>query len=269
MQIPRENIIIGLIALTVVFLLAGGFLILYVALYNERKRKHQLEKDRMKIMFDEELLKTQLEVQEQTLKTIAADIHDNVGQVLSLTKLTLGSINVESQPQKVSQKVNDAFQMVDQSIKDLRQLVHILHADNFLSDGLEHALGKELIWLSKIEGLEIRSSTIGTSLKKLSGDKELIAFRLVQEVLNNIVRHAEATLIQVSFHYFPDKMKIQVSDNGKGFSVEQKRLGKTGLGIGNFYKRAKMIDGDFQLHSVIGEGTTATLIIPFSAYEGR
>src|SRR6476620_11577865 len=109
MQIPRDHIIIGLVSLTLIFLLAGAFLLLYVALYNSRKKRHAQEKELMRKNFDQELLTTQMEVQEHTIKTIARDIHDNVGQILSLTKLTLSSVNIDTNPHKASVKVSDAL----------------------------------------------------------------------------------------------------------------------------------------------------------------
>ncbi len=153
MQIPRDHMIIGMIALTLVFLVAGGFLLLYMAFYNSRKKRHAQEKELMQKSFEQELTKTQLEVQEQTLRTIGRDIHDNIGQLLSLTKLTLGSVQLELQPEKTKGKVANALVLVDDSIKELRHLASILHAEKLLTDGLENAIEKELGWLTKTECL--------------------------------------------------------------------------------------------------------------------
>jgi signal transduction histidine kinase len=94
MQISSKEII-SLIGLTsIIFLIAPMFLIVYVLSYNRRKKKHQEETMLMQKNYETELLKTQMEVQEQTLKTVAYDLHDNIGQLLSLTTITLSSINL-------------------------------------------------------------------------------------------------------------------------------------------------------------------------------
>src|ERR1700704_3816595 len=87
------EIITGLIVVVVILLLAGVFIITLVAFNNRRKKRHIDEKRTMESNFQQEILRTQLEIQEQTLKTISQEIHDNIGQVLSLAKLNLGTID--------------------------------------------------------------------------------------------------------------------------------------------------------------------------------
>jgi two-component system, NarL family, sensor kinase len=260
MQESREHIVLLISALTLVFLVAGGFLLLYVSLYNKRKKRHAEEKQAMQERFQKELIKTQMEVQEQTLQTIASDIHDNVGQLLSLAKLTLSSVNV-NQPERTEQKVEQATSIVDSSIKELRQLAGLLHAQNLLAGGLTQAIENEVNWIGKTERFQIDWQTSGMPYR-LEPERELIAFRLVQEVLNNIMKHADTTEIQLRLEYQPDKLQITISDNGKGFDVPAARHQSKGLGLKNFYNRAALIGGRFNLRSEATKGTTAILTIP-------
>ncbi|MES1226785.1 MAG: histidine kinase, partial [Bacteroidota bacterium] len=94
MQILSKDIISLVGLATVVFLIAPVAIIVYVVLYNIRKKRHREETEQLKINFENELLKSQMEVQEQTMQTIAANLHDNIGQLLSLTVVTLSTINL-------------------------------------------------------------------------------------------------------------------------------------------------------------------------------
>src|ERR1700741_941566 len=120
-KMVNEEIRNLVIIITLIFLLAAVFIVVYIFIYNERKKKHIEEKAQMKLTFEAELAKTQYEVQEQTMQTIGADLHDNIGQLLSLTSLTLNSVEVEN-PKKAKQKVDTAIDLTLRSIKEMRLL---------------------------------------------------------------------------------------------------------------------------------------------------
>ncbi len=89
-----DNIKYYFISFVIAFLLLGFFILLLAALYSKKQQKYKNEKIKMKTQFQQELLQTQLEIQEQTLKTISEEIHDNVGQILSLAKLHLNTVGL-------------------------------------------------------------------------------------------------------------------------------------------------------------------------------
>ncbi len=252
-----------MIIITLIFLLAAAFLIVYVLLYNKRKKKHNEEKERLRLEFEEELVKTQMEVQEQTLQTIASDIHDNVGQLLSLTRLTLSTVNISAHPVKAQEKVSASLELLTISIKELRQLSSLLHAENILSQGLQNAIRNELDWISQSERYKIVYHADGSSESKIDPKKEIIAFRLIQELFNNIIKHANATIIEVNYTCSTDSVMIELSDNGKGFDLEESIKNPQGLGINGLYKRARLIGGQLNIESIKGKGTKATLTIPY------
>lgn len=243
-------------------MIAGGFLILYVAAFNKRKKKHKEETERLRKAFEEELIKTQLEVQEQTLQNIASEIHDNVGQLLSLTRLTLGSANIPEDPLDAQEKVTASLEFLTSSIRELRQLSALLHAENILAAGLETALQKELNWLGRSGKYEICFHRSGDNDSPVDPRAEIIAFRLIQELLNNIIKHANATRLEVIFNYHPQGVLISISDNGIGFDINEKLKSPTGLGINNLFRRAHVIGGELTLQSTSGKGTLARLKIP-------
>lgn len=259
MQVSPEHIII----LTLVFILCGGFLVLYVALYNQRKSKLIRERRELAKQFEDELAKSRMEVQEQTLKTIAAEIHDNVGQLLSLSKLTLSTVDMATDPAKSKLKIESALSLLDSSIKELRQLTSLFYADNLLSGGLEVAIQNELHRLARTERFTVDWQCSGTATSEIDGQRALLAFRIFQELLNNIVKHAEATVITVQFAYVCDALTIQMRDDGKGFDVGNVSQQPVGLGITTLYKRAAMMGGTLELTSEIGVGTSAKVTIPY------
>src|SRR5476651_399557 len=124
-----------IIIATLIFLIAPAFILLYIFIYNRRKKKHIEEKAQMKLNFEAEIVKTQLEIQEQTMQTIGADLHDNIGQLLSLTSLTLGSIELNDLT-KVREKVNAAIDLTGRSITEMRQLGKLLQGEQLIASGL-------------------------------------------------------------------------------------------------------------------------------------
>jgi two-component system, NarL family, sensor kinase len=261
MQIPETQIITGIVALTLIFFSVGAFLVSYVALHNSRKKQHVQEKELLKKTYDREIIQAQLEVQEQTLKNVASDIHDNVGQILALTKLTLTSIDEKS---NIPQKINDCAALVDMSLTELRQLVRILHADNILTAGLYRAIENEVNWIRKAGKFNIELAATREPQYLLKQDAELVAFRLIQELLGNIIKHSDASDVKVIYDEGEVDVTIKVSDNGKGFDLPLARQQKTGLGISNLYARASLINGSFEMITQPSKGTQATLVIPLS-----
>jgi signal transduction histidine kinase len=263
MPVPTNHIITQVIIITLIFLLVAAFLILYVLLYNKRKKKHNEEKERLRIEFEKELIKTQMEVQEQTLQTIASDIHDNIGQLLSLARLTLSTVDIPGHPIKAQEKVSTSLDLLTTSVKELRQLASVLHAENILSSGLESALESEITWISRSDKYKVFYNVIGKNEKKIDSKKEVIAFRLIQELFNNIIKHANASEIKIELLHHLDSIRLKIHDDGVGFNVEDKISNPTGLGVKNLYKRAGLIGGELIIESGKGNGTLAILTIPY------
>lgn len=257
--------IIEIVTITIIFLLAACFLVLYVLMYNKRKRRHLEEKEAMQKEFQRELGNTRMEVQEQTLQTIASDIHDNVGQILSLTRLSLSSVDRQQLPELANNKIGTALDLLDKSIKELRHLAAILHASDLLKQGLCQAVERELNRLEKIGSFSTSLTAENPSFKLPEPNKELIIFRIIQELLNNIIKHARATRIDVGFECHNDTLLVLVKDNGIGFNIEDALANSSGIGLGNIQKRLKLIGGTLQLESEINKGTNVKLIIPINS----
>jgi signal transduction histidine kinase len=251
-----------LLSALVFFLIAAG-LVFLVFTYNKRRKIHAIEKESLKKTYETILLKTQIEVQEQTMQTIASNLHDNIGQLLSLTNLTLASINIDDK-EKASKKIDNSTELVNKSIKELRELAKLLQGEKLLEKGIGYALAQEVAWLEKSEIYQINFTNQLEENLEDSAEKDLIILRLFQEIVNNIIKHAQATEIIISLAQQQGSLVIVIKENGIGFNYHDvSKNSSGGLGLHTIDKRVKLIEGTFQVDSEIGKGTQITLIIPY------
>ncbi|AMR34267.1 hypothetical protein A0256_23845 [Mucilaginibacter sp. PAMC 26640] len=248
---------------TLIFLLAPASVLLYIFVYNTRKKKHGEEKEFMKLTFEAELVKTQLEVQEQTLQTIGTDLHDNIGQLLSLTSLTLGSIELEGLPEE-QDKINSAIELAGQSIKELRMLGRLIQGTQLVDLGLSQAISQEVRWLERSGKYSVVFTDENNQLNLKNTEKDLIVFRVVQETINNIVKHAKATQIVIELKRMDGILSLAITDNGEGFDTGKLTDTQKGMGLFNMSKRVNLSGGQLDLTSHPAKGTTVNILIPYS-----
>jgi len=248
----EENLTTMILLGTIVLVAFVGFVVLLAYLFTTKKNKLLQEKQLMKTQFEQELLKTQLEIQEQTLKTISEEIHDNVGQVLSLAKLNLNTF--ESHPEK---KLQDTKQLISKAINDLRDLSRSMHGDRIAELGLQQSLADELQILENSGEFKTNMKITGEPYK-LPPQKEMVLFRIAQEALNNCIKYSRSKNITVTLHYEAGGFSLCIADDGIGFDTNT----RTGIGLKSMQNRAALIDGRFNLHSAPGNGTSITIELP-------
>jgi two-component system, NarL family, sensor kinase len=241
---------------TVVALAFVGFVLLLAYLFTSRKNKLIQEKQLMKTQFEQELLQTQLEIQEQTLKTISEEIHDNVGQVLSLAKLNLNTFDVNTE-----KKLQETRGLVSKAINDLRDLSRSLHGDRIAEIDLEDAIANELKILQNTGQFETSLKTLGQHYK-LEPQNKIVLYRIVQEALHNSVKHAKAKNISVELNYQSADFSLTITDNGNGFDQQTLRSSEKGIGLKSMQNRAVLIGGQFSILSGKDSGTTISVKIP-------
>lgn len=207
----------------------------------------------MKIDHERALLQTQLEIQEQTLRTISQEIHDNVGQVLSLAKLNLKTLDFDTGVSK-EEKIDKSVELVSKAINDLRDLSRSMNGDKIADLGLQEAIDNELKIVQNTGLMRTRLTIEGTPYI-LPSQHEIVIFRIVQESLNNAVKHSKATNINILINYLPSQCIISISDDGEGFNANQLEATQTGIGLKNMQSRASLIDAYFSIESIPGKGT--------------
>jgi len=244
-------------------LLLGVLMISFLVLYRNRHRKLLREREQLRLSYERELLKSQLEIQEQTFRHISQEIHDNIGQMLSLAKLNLSTMD-PAQQISLEQKITDSKKLVSQAIYDLRNLSHGLNTDYVADMGLPRAIEHELEMIRKSGDQETVFETEGNAYR-IDKQREVIIYRIVQETLNNILKHAASRKIIIHLHYSLEEITLTITDNGKGFDLTPLDIDKSyGLGIKNMYNRARLMGARFQISSTLGEGTSVVVTVPVS-----
>lgn len=252
-EVSSKYIIDLVIVITLVFAISGVFLVSYIISYNKRKKKFTEEKEK----FQNQLLQTQLEIQEQTLQQVSQEIHDNTSQLLGLIKLNLATANPANEAQ-TREKINSAHELVTQVIGGIRQLSHTLDTGFVERLGLQEAIRYQLELVEKTGQYTVSFQCNGEP-QKTDPQKELILFRMVQESLNNTIKHAKASEITVQLNYVPGLVSIVIADNGEGFEPQNN---KTGIGLQNMHNRAQLIGATLHIHAEKNKGATIKIDLP-------
>lgn len=249
-----EKIIIIVVAVTALILFFGFIIILYALAYQKRRNRYFKEKKEMELHFQAAILQTQIEIQEQTLKNIAQEIHDNIGQVLILAKLNLNTFPSISD-EATATKVNDTKNLVGKAINDLRDLSRSLHGEKITELGLHESITNELRILQNT-GLYQTKLELSGNKYWMPPQKEMVLFRIVQECINNAIKHSHAKKIEISLVYEPALFQLIVTDDGDGFEESMLQSANTGIGLKNMKNRTALIGGRFSIQSKSGEGAT-------------
>jgi signal transduction histidine kinase len=236
-------------------------LIAVVATIVYRYQNHRLDYlnsvHQMKLNHENDMLKSQLEIQEQTFQNISREIHDNIGQKLTLAKLHLNTVNFSSVDFAQSQ-ISDAVKIIGDSIRDLSDISRCMSSEVIVNNGFIKAVEFEINQLNKTRLYNIKLLVTGDTVY-MESNRELLVFRIAQEALSNIMKHAEATQVVVDIHYLDDSLSLNISDNGKGFDRDSI---SNPNGLHNMAKRAEMLNGTFDIDTEKGKGSSIKIKIP-------
>jgi signal transduction histidine kinase len=241
-------------------LLLLGFILIILFSYRKKQMNFSIQLENIKTNAEKELLKTQLEIQEQTFQYISRDIHDNIGQFISLAKLQLNTLDFDHL-NTAKEKIIHSTDLLTKTLDDLRDLSRSLSSDLIRNDGLIAAIELQMAHLRRLELLEVNFDVIGES-RFLVEQTEIFILRIVQEAVNNIIRHSDARKVGILLSYEQDQLCLSVDDNGKGFDQSIVRNHQSS-GIINMTKRAKLIGAAFNIRSSPGAGTTLRLTVPY------
>ena len=264
MQKTSDDIVIFLLASTTIILIMVCFVITIVLLYRKKQITHQKNIDDLKTDYERTILNSRLEMQEQTFQNISREIHDNIGISLTLAKLNLNTLNLDD-PLNSREQVNSSIELVSKAICDLNDISQSLNADYIADYGLINSLQQEMGKLKKLGLHDVEFEVSGNAIF-LEIQKELIIFRITQEALNNILKHAEAKKIQVHLSYDAKSLNLRIRDDGKGFNIDENEEiedQKKGAGLINMRKRAETIHGLWSIRSKRSAGTSIILNVPY------
>lgn len=252
-----ELILVYFIGTVGMILLAGGIFFFFIT-YQKRLLQKQLEVNQIKQDQQAEILRNTIQAQEKERKRIAQDLHDEVGAMLSVVKLNVGRIERKSEEEKAKALAGETKSYLDDVITQVRRISRALLPPSLEKMGLFYAVEELANWVNKSDQLQIKCWKSGEQVR-FDSKKELTIFRVIQELINNAIKHSEANLIQVNARFSENAMAISLRDNGKGFNMEEKAF--TGLGLKNLESRSQMAGASFKMKSVPGKGTTAIVYI--------
>lgn len=264
MQAKDQEIYVVILLGGVIGLLLVGFILTMLFLYQRKQQRQQQQLARIKDQYDQELLKSQLEIQEATFKTIAQELHDNIGQVLSVVKLSLSILPLEKE-HPAFESVQNSRQMLNKIIYDMADLTKSLHTDRIAQIGLVEAIRFDLDSLRRTKLLEVGFSVEGEEYP-FEDQRAIFLFRMFQEMLNNILKHSKATQVNIAVIYSIDnKFVLRVEDNGVGFDMNKKKTqtsSSSGIGLKSMTNRAHLIGAKIHIQSQPGKGTTIEVELP-------
>jgi signal transduction histidine kinase len=248
---------------TSLILLFGSVVIIFLFRHQKKRYLYQKELLELREEFNQTLMQSKLEIQEQTLDHIAKELHANFSHLVSLININLSEILPHSSDD-MRESIIETKSLAKQLLGELKALSASLNTDHIVKIGFTKAFENELGRLSKIRKYKV-SFTSSDNGYQILPEHEIILFRLCQEVLNNIVQYAKATSITASMVYSLGNLVITINDNGIGFNIvdaEQMRAVKESTGLLNIKKRAGLINGDVKIDSIVGIGTTVTIVVP-------
>lgn len=258
-----DYLLMTVIVGSIILVLFTNFVIFVLFTYQKRYYRQQQEINSIKEKYDREILKTQLEIKEQTMQNISQEIHDNIGQVLSLANLQLTAIELPGNPYATG-KIEKSMELVSKVITDLRDLSKTLSPENIARTGLREAIRFDLELMER-SGVFTTSFEVAGIEKRLDVSKEIIIYRIVQQALNNILKHAKATSIKISLNYSEERLSMSILDNGAGFDTALIQLNNNqGAGLRNMTHRAALIQATIRFESALSKGTHVLLSVPLS-----
>ena len=209
-----------------------------------------------------------LSAQEEERRAISRELHDEIGQTLTAIKVKLVTLNKEAtiNASDLKRKIASTQRLVQRSMNTVHRFARNLRPPLLDDLGLIPALHSFMKGLTKRTGIRIHFATFA-AVEKLDGDKRTVLYRVAQEALTNVAKHAEASLVTVGIQREQGVVLLQIHDNGKSFDVERALLAKkiTRLGLLGMRERVEMVGGRFEIESTPRRGTTIRARIPFAS----
>lgn len=252
-----ELVVVYFIGTLGMILLAAVIVFFFVA-YQKRLLTKQLELNRIKSAQQDEIIRNTIAAQEKERKRIAQDLHDEVGAMLSVVKLNIGRIEKKSENDTAKNLAGETKSYVDDLIAQVRRISRSLLPPSLEKLGIYYAVVEFADWINKAGQIKVHTWKSGGQFR-FDDKQELAIFRIVQEIINNSIKHSEATKMTVNMKFSTKMVLVSLSDNGKGFNLGEKR--NTGLGLKNLESRSQMIGAKFKIKSTPGMGTSAIICL--------
>lgn len=261
MQDGLSEVVLILVGSTLIILLLTGLIVFALFIGQKRRFLHRQQITDIKYQYEQEVLKTQLETQAQTFETISQELHDNVGTLVSLAIVHLRQASEKNEADK---NIGESGKLLDEALTILRDISKSMNVDHISRIGLANAFREEL---NRIERTKVFRT--GYNLKgdefSIAPQHQMIIFRIIQEALNNIVKHSDGDLVTMTVSFETPFLEVLIEDNGRGFDMKTVQASITGSGLSNMVKRARIIEASLDISSEKDRGTRVHLIYPSPA----
>lgn len=257
-ELQRSNVTKWTLAISLLLIV----LVFYLFYQNHTfKQKQSLQAERLQ---QQQLnAKAVIAAEEKERQRIARDLHDGLGQRLSATKLNVSGLQSLIQPDQTQQEIlfKNALTLLDESVKDVRGISHNLLSHGLLKAGLASALKEFVEQIKTPDGFKINLEIIGLE-QRLDFGIENVLYRVLQEIVNNIIKHAQASIINIQLIKHQNELSLMVEDNGVGFVLDNILASGKGIGLKNIESRISLINGKVFFDSFPSKGTTVNIEIP-------
>lgn len=255
LAVLRRNYALGGIAALMVMLLVIGYLLFRRARQKQKSRLQEAVHRQQQLN-----ARAVLEAEEKERIRIAQDLHDGVGQMMSIAKMNLSAIEGNWQLETGRKiELETVIGLVDESCREVRAVSHNLMPNALLKAGLSTAV-REFIDKINTNTLSIDLYVEGLN-HRLDPTIETVLYRVIQECVNNVIKHAQATQLDISLLLDSEIISVTVEDNGRGFSFPEKK-DSGGLGLSNMATRVAYLNGTIEWDSTPGKGTLVAIHIP-------
>ena len=235
--------------------------IVFIYIARSQQNSLILQQQAMQLSFQQQLLETRQEIQETTFNAISTEIHDNVGQMLSLAKVQINIIQEgEMQDRAILDHVKEN---ITAAIADLRDIAGSLNSERIRYSSIHATIQKEIDRINKSGAIHALMASEGME-KEMNEQKKLVLLRIVQECLQNCIKHAQASSVTVSLLYGEESLCVTVTDDGKGFEINGDETPGMGMGLLNIRTRSMLSGGSSAIESVIDQGTTIKIHMPYA-----
>lgn len=242
MEQASTEILIIITTVIVLFITVG--LILLFIVFQRRKNDLLKEQKEYKEAFEREIAETQIEIREATLRNISWELHDNIGQLLTLAKIQLQNTT--------SENIKEVSETITKGLSEVRSLSKLINPEVIKNINLKEAIQLEIDRFNRLKFINAELNVKGIE-KEIDKKASIIIFRILQEFFSNTIKHSKASDLQVELFYDENKLIISAKDNGIGFVVDEK---KEGIGLLNIENRIKLIGADVNFESENGQGTS-------------
>ncbi|RYU76727.1 sensor histidine kinase [Hymenobacter persicinus] len=256
-EVEFARLLFGGIAM---MLLLAVVIVLIMITAQRKAYQQQMRLQQVLLAHQKEMTKSVIGSQESERERITRDLHDEIGASLSVVKLFINQIKYDTAEADVAKLAEQASDVVAETVKSIRDIVQNLSPANINRLGLLKAVQ---ILLARLEATGIRVQAALDPVEELGEARQLALYRIVQEILGNIVKHAGATAVEVNLERHAATLLLSVRDNGRGFDLTADGPTEgSGMGLGGMKARAGLLNGQLTVESASGLGTHVTLHLP-------